>query len=310
MKALVKNGNNVSLRDIDLPAAGDEAGVLIRIALAGLCRTDMEVAAGRIASKDPLVLGHEFSGIVEDVSAGVSGISPGDRVAVMPFLPLDDRKMKNGLPSYAGARMMGIDLDGAFSEFTVAPASAVYRLPDNVSLMEGAYMEPIAASMAVLNAVIAPGETGVIYGDNRISRLTERILNAKGFMKVSVCDREMPLAENSCDFIIETLATSEGFEKMVRAVRPGGRIILKSRQRAPVTFCVNDLVMKDITLEAVSYGDFQAGIDLVAAGLLRIDDLFGDVFALDRFETVFDLSRRGESKKLFFSAAGPDVWSH
>ncbi len=309
MKALMKKGSVVSVCDTDRPRINAANDVLIRIALAGLCRTDMEVASGRIPCKDSLILGHEFSGIVERTGGDVDGLHQGDRVTVMPFLVEGAPVMRNGIPSYAKSRMMGVDCDGAFGEYTLVPASAVYRLPDHVSFIEGAYMEPIAASMAVLNASILPGQKGLIFGENRISRLTERILKAKRFTDISICDKNQTLPEDTYDFIIETSATTETLQKMMKAVKPGGRIVLKSRQPIPVALSITDLVMKDIAMEAVSYGDFQAGIDLVASGKLKIDDLFGDVSGLEDFESVFAKSRLGESKKLFFSAAGPDVWT-
>ena len=226
----------------------------------------------------------------------------------MPWFAVDDCGLPDRRPNYAASAMMGIDRDGAFSEFVIAPAKAVYRLPQNVSLMQGAYMEPVAASLAVLNAAIRPSQKGLIFGDNRVSRLTERILVAKGFANVAVCAAVENPPENAYDFIIETLATSETMNRIVKAVRPGGRIVLKSRQHAPVAFDINRLVMKDIALEAVSYGDFQEAIDLVASGKLKVDDLFGDIFRLDQFETAFAEARRGESRKLFFSAAHRSLW--
>ena len=308
MKALVKNKTSVGVDVTDKPKVMKPDDVLIRVALAGLCRTDVYVAEGRIKSKDPLVLGHEFSGIVEAVGSDVAHLKTGERVAVMPLFPVNDAKMPNGLPIYAGATMMGVDHDGAFGEYALVPSYAVYRLPAQVTLMQGAYLEPVAASMAVLNAAIASAQKGLIFGDNRISRLTERVLLAKGFTDVTVCSHADDLPDNAYDFVIETLATTDVMNKIIRAVKPGGRIVLKSRQHVPVAFNINTLVLKDIKLDAVSYGDFQEGIDLIADGRLRVDDLFGDVFQLEQFADVFAQSRLAETRKLFFTAYDQDVW--
>lgn len=312
MKALVKNGRTVEVSKVAKAGLGSPHDVLIQVAAAGLCRTDVYVAENLIKSRDPLILGHEFSGIVEATGTAVTHIKPGDRVSVMPLFPANDEKLPNGIPNYANGTMLGIHHDGAFSQYICVPASAVYKLPDHVTFLQGAYMEPIAASTAVLNADIAPHQRGLIYGDNRISRLTERVMNAKGFSNIEVFNHTTQeagdLADDSYDFIIETLATTETMKEMVRAVKPGGRIVLKSRQHNPVAFDINKLVMKDITLQAVGYGDFGAGIDLVASGALKTDDLFGEVFPLEKYEQVFEQSKRGESLKLFFSGWGPDVW--
>jgi threonine dehydrogenase-like Zn-dependent dehydrogenase len=193
----------------------------------------------------------------------------------------------------------------------VVPGYSVHALPDHVTFKEGAYMEPIAASLAVLNANIRPEQKGLIYGDNRISRLTERIMKIRGFKNLEIFDHESGLGglqENSYDFIIETLITTETMQEIVGAVKPGGTIVLKSRQHTPVAINVNTLVMKDITMQAVGYGDFAEGIKLVASGALKTTDLFGDVFPLEQYARVFKESERGESLKLFFSAMERDVW--
>ena len=310
MKALVKNDNGVEVENLPSPTIKSPDDVLIRVALAGLCRTDIHVAEGIVKSKNPLVLGHEFSGIIEQTGDNVSNLKTGDRVAVMPVLPVANDDYTDN--PYAISTMIGIDHDGAFGEYITVPASSVYKIPENVSFKHGAYLEPIAASLAPLKTGITPKQKGLVYGDNRISRLTERVLKAKGFSNIEVYDdstyeKNKP-ADNSYDYIIETLATTETMARMVKAVKPGGKIILKSRQHTPVAFDISALVKKDITLQAVNYGDFSEGIELIATGKLQVDDLFGDVYPLEKYEEVFAESKRGESKKLFFSAVKQDVW--
>ena len=72
MKAIVKNGSTVTLGTIENPMVERDDDVVVRVRSAGLCRTDVFVADGVIRTRDPLVLGHEFSGVVEAVGAGVS----------------------------------------------------------------------------------------------------------------------------------------------------------------------------------------------------------------------------------------------
>lgn len=312
MRALIKEKNNLGIQDAPIPTLTDTNNVLIRVAVSGLCRTDVYVAEGLITSaKDKLILGHEFSGTVEAIGNNAAWLKPGDRVAVMPVFPLEFGQIS----SLDGAisTMLGLDHDGSFSEYIAVPSPFVHKLPDNVTFKQGAYLEPVAASLAPLNAGIMPQQKGLIYGENRISRLTERVLHAKGFTNIDVFDDKdyasAPLAENSYDFIIETFATTETMERMVKAVKPNGKIILKSRQHVPVAFNINTLVMKDISLHAVNYGEFEEGISLIASGKLQIDDLLGDVYALDDYARVFALSKQGEEKKIFMSAANEDVWN-
>ena len=304
MKAIVKTASGVSVENVPVPTIAAPDEVLIRVSLAGLCRTDMKVADGRVKSKIPVVLGHEFSGVVEELGPAVTALKKGDRVAVMPLFAATNSSLKNGLPSYASSTMLGMDHDGAFAEFVTVPAHSVFKLPDSVSFMTGAYMEPVAASMAVLNADIHPEQKGLIYGDNRISRLTERVLLAKGFKDVSFCGEDANHPDNTFDFIIETLATTETLRNMVRMLKPGGLIVFKSRQHLPVELNINALVMKDIRIQAVSYGSFKESIDFVASGKLKVDDLLGEVYPLDKWREVFAEAHKSESLKIFFAPNG------
>ena len=92
MKALLKTAHGVSIGDVPDPILRSPHDVLIRIAVSGLCRTDIYVADGLIRCKNPLVLGHEFSGVVEQIGRSVQGVHPGDRVTSSP----DSRDLLGG----------------------------------------------------------------------------------------------------------------------------------------------------------------------------------------------------------------------
>lgn len=302
MKALLKENHQVSIQDIEKPVLKSADDVLIKVVLSGICRTDIYVAEDIIKTTDrrKLVLGHEFSGIVEACGANVTDLNIGDRVCVFPFICPDYAQKED----FLNAQMLGLHTDGSFADYAVTPRKTVFKLPDNVSFKLGAYMEPICASMAVLNADITLDQKGMIFGDNRISKLTLRILEAKGFNNIDVIDAQtddVKIAENTYDFIIETQATTQTFAKMVHWINLGGTIILKSRQHIPVEISVNDLVQKSITLKAVSYGDFQDAINLAASGKLDVDDLLGTVYPLDAYESAFKESQAAEAKKLFLT---------
>tara|TARA_Y100001934_G_C12330453_1_gene764787 strand:+ start:51 stop:980 length:930 start_codon:yes stop_codon:yes gene_type:complete len=302
MKALLKEKGQVKIAQIGAPTGVARDEVLIKVALTGICRTDIYVAQN-IIQTDDLVLGHEFSGTIEAVGEDVDNFDLGERVCVFPFIYDNYTQKENFLAS----KMLGLHTNGSFADYIAVPKECVYKLPDNVSFKMGAYMEPVCASMAVLKADINTKQKGMIIGENRIAQLTLRVLQAKGFENVTLFDPEVndgvEILDNSFDFIIETLATTEMMNLMVRAIKPKGTIILKSRQHKPVEIKVNDLVQKDITLKAVSYADFQDAIDLAASGALKVDDLLGETYPLEEYETVFELSQKGEAKKLFLTTA-------
>lgn len=307
MRAIVKGGSSVAVRSVPVPAVRAPDDVIIRVAVAGVCRTDLYVAAGRLPCPDSLVLGHEFAGTVHAVGSSASGISPGQRVAVMPIIPcLDCDECRTGAETVCQRRtMLGVDRDGAFAEFVAVPARAVYVVPDFVPFQAAAYAEPVAAALAVLNAGLRPGQRGLIYGRNRFAALALRILVAHDLTDVTIVDPAGPTpAENGYDFAIETDATADGLAAMLRAVRPRGTVVLKSRPAAPVPVDVGLAVRKELTFRAVHYGSFREAVGLLAERRVELADLFGPAYPLEYFERVFAAAERDESLKLFFAPGG------
>jgi L-iditol 2-dehydrogenase len=305
MKAIVKDSKGVGLRDFPKPNIFNPHDILIKIALCGLCRTDLNVANGKIKCRDPLVLGHEFSGSIEALGPHVKGFAIGDQVAVMPILFCDECSecRLNRHSTCTNATMLGMHHHGAFAEYIVVPSKSVYKIPETLSYKKAAYLEPIAASLAVLNAGISQNERGLIYGKNRIADLTRLVLKAHGI--TNVVQHEGPIEENAFDYIIETFANKEVMEWIFKGVRPGGKIILKSRQVIPVEINLHTIVRKEIQLIGTHYGSFEDAIGLLTSGRLQIDHLLGEVYPLEKFSPL----ENGESTKIFYSAFDQDVWN-
>lgn len=294
MRAIVKEKDGVFIRDIPVPPIGPKE-VLIRVAYVAYCRTDGYVARDQIKTKTPLVLGHEFSGVIERVGDDVSKFKKDDRVAVMPILPDAEGK-------YLGP-MFGVDIDGAFADYVAVPEIAVYHIPDTVKFMEAAYLEPIAASSAILKIDFEREKMGFILGDNRIANLTKRILDFYNYNSPDIIsvDKAKTLTDNSYDFAIETIATTETMSLLTRVVKPGGTIILKSRQFQPVEINVKKIVEKELKFIGLQYGDFQKGIELLAGGLLKVNDMFEVRDLPDALGVLTGEWEKFEDKKFFFN---------
>jgi L-iditol 2-dehydrogenase len=304
MKALVKKDSEVSVQLTPRPKLNSDNDVLIKVKTAGLCRTDIYVAESKVQSLNPIILGHEFSGIIQEIGKNVSNLQPGNRVTVNPQVPCGKCSIcMSGREAYCqNSSFLGIYRQGAFAEYIVVPASTVHLLPENVDFKMGAYTEPLAASLAVLKANIKPNEKGLIYGDNRISHLILKILKHYGFLDVTIYNTEsnQELKSDSYDFIIETLVTTETVNVMLQALRPGGKIIFKSRQHQPISLTVNQILKKEPIFHAVNYASFEETLSLMAYKQIDLSDIFGEEFELEDFEKVFSVSKQGESRKLFF----------
>src|SRR5579883_479631 len=128
MRALVKEEAGVHLKEVAIPIGGTN-DVLIRVAFAGVCRTDLYVAEGRLNTPTPLILGHEFSGIVEQAPSGLP-FAPGDPVAIIPQIRCGDCALctsgeSSDPPRCLRPQMLGVQRNGAFADYVAVPAWAV-----------------------------------------------------------------------------------------------------------------------------------------------------------------------------------------
>lgn len=305
MKALYKQGGRALFGSLPQPSARP-GEVVVRVRAAGICRTDIYVAEGAIASADPVVLGHEFSGTVHEIGEGALDLEIGQPVAVMPIIPcLACASCSRGLHVVCESRsMLGVDRDGCFAELVAVPARVLYPLPARIPFARAAYAEPVAAALAIAGSGVKPADRGLIYGDNRIAHLTKRVLDACGFGNVEMHDDATSgsgaLPANSFDYVIETSLDEDRMREILRTARPRGLVILKSRHFKPVSIDMLTAIGKEITFKALNYGPFSQAIELLD-GALQIDDLIGPAHPLEDFQPVFDAAKRNESSKLFFS---------
>ncbi|MBS2007359.1 MAG: alcohol dehydrogenase catalytic domain-containing protein [Cyanobacteria bacterium SZAS TMP-1] len=304
MKALVKDGTVLSVKSVERPQLRDVGDVIVKVMLAGLCRTDLYAAEGKLKTPEHLILGHEFAGIVEDAETDI--FKAGDPVCVNPLLSCGfcSHCERGAHGACAGAQFIGVDRDGCFAGYIVVPATSIFRLPPDMPFLEAAYAEPVAASLAVLKVGISRTEKGVIFGSNRFSQLLQKIMRIYGFANIDLYDpisQKGQLEPSSYDYVIETAISSDIFSELVDTVKPGGKIILKSRNHEPLSFRMNEVIKKEPVFHVVNYGSFQESIDLLAGGQLDIKDLVDGVYTLEKFDSVFAGSKESESLKPFFA---------
>jgi L-iditol 2-dehydrogenase/galactitol-1-phosphate 5-dehydrogenase len=163
---------------------------LIRVVSAGICGSDIGRAFGNGAYHYPLVMGHEFSGVVEAAPAG--GKTPvGTRVTVYPLLPCGICEVckKGYIQMCLHYDYFGSRRDGAFAEFLYVPESHLVAVPDGVTLAEASMCEPAAvARHAVYSAPVEPGTPALVIGGGPIGLLAAQWLRIRGAGEVSVAD--------------------------------------------------------------------------------------------------------------------------
>lgn len=297
-QAIMKTHAGVELAEVAWSHLLGDGDVLVEPMRVGLCRTDLHVAAGRIPCAPPRVLGHEAAGIVHAVGDRVSRLKIGDRVTVHPLLACAACAECLSNRPCPTPNMLGVDRDGGFAQALVVPESAVFGVPERMSWTRAAYVEPVAATLAVLNSPISPTGRGLVLGSGRIAELTLRVLAAYGFRDV---DRN---AQASYDWVIDTLGSSASLQAAMGALRQGGILVLKSRPALPAQLDIALAVQRELTLHAVRYAPFEEAIKLLDDPNFMVEDLFGPTYPLSAFAEVFAQAETSESAKVFFAPNG------
>ncbi|HFE44577.1 MAG TPA: hypothetical protein ENJ18_03650 [Nannocystis exedens] len=322
MRALRRGSDGVELAEVATPSQLGADEVLLKVLLAGLCRTDCYVAEGHLGpTGGGRILGHEIAAEVVACGSAVAVEVLGSQVSVDPRIRCGEcagcvetapctmgmRGMRGmrGTTTCLQPRFLGVDVDGGFAEFVRVPVSSLVQVALGVDLRAVAYVEPIAATLAILGAGIRPEERGLVVGQGRIAVLAAEILAIHGFQSVVHVDptKSRDLPPRAFDFAVENGVDAEGMASIIGALRRGGRIVIKSRRLDPLVIDPLRFVPKELELVAAYYGSFAEAASLVASENIDLQPLWSEPRALEEFAAVFAQARRGEGQKLFFAVA-------
>lgn len=280
MRSLVKTSNGIHLKKYRMPAL-KKGFVRINVKEVGLCRTDLFVADGTIKVDQDIILGHEFSGVIVETESNLFKVN--ERVSVNPLFDI---------------RFMGLDFDGCLRDFIDVPEEQVIRAFD-LDFKVAAYLEPVAASMAVLKVCHDKQAKGAVFGYNRIAELTYIILKEEGYNIEWIDEKNVTAQDNEYDYIIETLFNEVYLSRIIKLLKKEGTLVVKSRKKQLTGLVASDLVAKELTLRCVNYYDFNKTMEWLISHQNTISHLLGDSYPLDDWKNAFDEAYKGESKKIF-----------
>ncbi|KAH9524631.1 hypothetical protein Btru_027390, partial [Bulinus truncatus] len=196
--------NDLRVEFVPIPEP-EENCVQLRMSTVGLCRTDVhlfdEGRVDHIVINKPITIGHEISGTVSKLGPGVTNLSVGDRVAIDPCRPCGscfqcNRRRSNICQNLTLSGVLHVD--GGFATYMTTPAYTCHRLPDNVSLEEGAMMEPLSVGVnAVHRAGMCPGDNVIVFGAGPVGLFamqSARVLGAGKVMVVDINENRLKLA--------------------------------------------------------------------------------------------------------------------
>ncbi len=192
MKAVVINAvNNICVEEVPYPIPKANE-VLIKVFSAGICGTDPHILKGEFPADYPIIAGHEFSGIVQEVGADVTDWKTGDKVAVDPTLNCGkcEACLNGQMNMCLNMKIVGVTTNGGFAEYAAVPARTLYRIPEHVSFDDAAFIEPLSCTIYGMNRLQAKmGDSVLITGAGPMGLLNLKAIKACGASKVVCMDK-------------------------------------------------------------------------------------------------------------------------
>ncbi|MEZ4224629.1 MAG: alcohol dehydrogenase catalytic domain-containing protein [Polyangiaceae bacterium] len=303
MRAVLREGAATTLATVPIPEPkADE--VLLRVAYAGVCRTDLAIARGALAAETPLILGHEVSGIVAAQGPNVTRTLIGQRVTLDPRLPCGAcPACVDGNPCVQPG-FLGRHRHGAFAEWVTVPECNVLPLPASLGLRLGAYAEPVAAALAVAECLaVRPPRHGLVLGRSRFSKLVVALAQSRGLALRQWPAELGPPAANSADAVVETNDPAAPVAWALQALHAGGVLVVRSRG-TEITLPTDTLLQKNLRVVAANYGSFSDAVTVLSERSHELEALLGDEYTLDEFEACFERASRDENEKILFRVGG------
>ena len=337
MEALVYHSmGKISVDEITKPEVS-EGEALIKVKTAAICATDLRIFRGEKSANENTILGHELAGEIVQVGNKVEDVNVGDRVGFYPVIA-DGRCeycLKGLRNRCVNRKTIGIDLNGGFAEYFLAPKEAVnlgniVRLPDSVSYEEASLLEPVST---VVNSVerlgIGYGDNILIVGSGPMGLIHVMMLKLRGAANIIVSDlveerlkvaielgatgtinpKKMDLAkeigtltENSgINIAILTIGIQGVVEQLLDIVQPQGKISLFAGGGKTYTSSIdlNRIHYKELTLTAsqnATPDQFKKGLKMIASKNLDIKKIITHTFPLSSAIEAFNL--RDELKAL------------
>ncbi|KAI0433905.1 hypothetical protein F5Y09DRAFT_297811 [Xylaria sp. FL1042] len=294
-----------------------------------------------------MVLGHESAGTIVSVGASVTSLQPGDRVALEPGYPC-----RRCAPCLGGKYNLCPEMrfaatppyDGTLTGFWTAPADFCYKLPDTVSLREGALVEPLAVAVHIVRqAAVTPGQSVVVMGAGPVGLLCAAVARAFGASTVvsaDIVESKLEFARSFCsthvyvsqrvaaeenaaniralagsleggaDVVIDASGAEPSIQTCLHTVRNGGTYVQGGMGRSDITFPIMALCLKEVTAKGsfrYGSGDYKLAVELIASGKVDVKKMISDVVPFKDAEKAFEKVKEGQVIKILIGGPNEKV---
>ena len=327
MQALVlEDYKKLAVQDVDRPHL-DPNETLIRVHSCGICGSDVHGFDGSSGRRiPPVIMGHEASGVIEEVGPRVTKFKPGDRVTFDSMISCGSCAFcRRGEPNLCDERrVLGVSCDeyrrhGAFAEYVNVPEHIIYSLPEGLAFDHAAMVEPVSVAVHAVNITpVKLGDFAVVVGAGMIGLLTVQALRAAGcgrIVSVDLEDDRLALAKKlgtdetlnsgsanvvaavlemtngaGADLTFEAVGADPTVKMAIDSVRKGGSVTLIGNVTPSVGLPLQSVVTREITLygSCASANDYPACLELMNRGAIQVTPMISATVGLEQGAEMFD----------------------
>ena len=316
MKAVVLSAvNNLAIAEVEKPKPGVKE-CLVKVLACGICGTDRHIYHGEYPSAKPVILGHEFGGVIEEVGSN-SKFKVGQVVSVDPNI------VCGTCPDCVAERTafcpdltaLGVNINGGLAEYVLTPDSQIYPVKADLNPLHLAFIEPLACSIRGLDlANLKGGEKVAVLGGGVIGLLVVQLAKLAGASEIVLITRQKfrrdvalkigatrvidPNSEDvntvvtNMDVVFECAGAVETFKQAQNISRRGGSVIVLGLTASDVTLEVNpfNIVVNELRIQGSFLNPLTQGraAELVESGKLNLDILISKVVDLAGVQAILD----------------------
>jgi threonine dehydrogenase-like Zn-dependent dehydrogenase len=338
--AVLERYGKIVWKDVDRPEI-KENEVLVKVSYAGICGSDQHIFTGEFHPRThvPFIPGHEFAGTIVETGPDVKSYKKGDRVAVDPIIWCGTCPacQIDHYPACTSLKLVGVDLDGGFSEFMKVPETMLYRISPGISDKHAALIEVLSIGFhACKRAKVKENDCLAIWGAGKVGQCILQAARTKTLntlIMVDILEERLALAKKAYPDIHTINASRENPVEMIKQITDGKGVDIAFEAVGhwhelpdvvnPVRGCIQSirgagvvcvlglgnepspLVMKEliwregtIITSRVSHGEFAETIENLEKGKLQPDVLISDILHPSEAQQAFEMLEKEPSKHL------------
>ena len=316
MKAVLLSAiDQIAVNQQPMPEVSPGKSV-VKVLACGICGTDRHIYKGEYPSSKPVILGHEFGGVVEEVAAG-SKFSKGDLVSVDPNIVCGTCiDCKAGRTAFCPTlTALGVNIDGGLAEYVLVPDTQIYKVSNNLNPLHLAFIEPTACCIRGMDiADLTGGEKVAVLGGGVMGQIVVQLAKLAGASQITMVTRQKTRRDlavtlgatdsfdpmdkdyaqkmNKYDVVFECAGAVETFNTAQIIARRGGAIIVLglTPEKTYVDFNPFQLVIKELRIQGSFLNPLtqRRAAELIDGGKLKLDPLISKVLSLDEVPSILN----------------------